>query len=227
AAEGLISDALRKYALEELDAGWHETRKDPIPEPLLASGFSEFERIVRRSPRDIGRALAKTQGQLEQLAGDDPFVVMEALQDGDLGPQVALVQDKKRFASFFACTGGPALDGFTLTQETEPTPIPPGSVISYPAGVHELDRLTSRLRSSVTCVTITGAGMDQTLLRFRSIQPNEKIDRFELRDCTIQSDCDAIALNAKAGVWRAERVRFIGFDCGAGSSTVFSVMRGA
>src|SRR5436190_18540533 len=51
ASEGLISEALRKYALAELDAGWDETRKDPLHETLLRSGFSEFEETVRKLPR--------------------------------------------------------------------------------------------------------------------------------------------------------------------------------
>ena len=81
------------------------------------------------------------------------------------------------------------------------------------------------LRKDVACVAIVGAGMDRTQLRARSFSPNARLDRFELRDCTFRSSCDAIDLNT--GVWRAERVRFVGFDCGAGGCGVFSVMRGA
>jgi hypothetical protein len=73
-------------------------------------------------PREIGRRLAKRQGQLEQVAATTPSSSWKALQDGELGPQVALVQDKKRFAGFFACTGGPPLDGITLCQEKETDP---------------------------------------------------------------------------------------------------------
>ncbi len=106
ASEGLISEALRKYALEEIDGGWHETRKDSLPESLLTRGFSEFEETVRKLPREIGRRLAKRQGQLERLASDDPFAVIDAINEGEMGPRFALVQDEKAFSRFFACAGG-------------------------------------------------------------------------------------------------------------------------
>jgi hypothetical protein len=227
ASEGLISATLRKYALEELDAGWHETRKDPLPEPLLARGFGEFEETVRRLPREIGRRLAEEQSQIESLASDDPFTVLEAIEKGSLGPQVDLVQDKKRFGAFFACAGGPSVDGPALVQEPETNAIPPGAVVVFPAGVHDIENLTRRLQQkSPSCLAICGAGMDRTLIEMRSILTVGRLDRFELRDCTVLSNCDAIDLRA-AGVWRAERVRFIGFDCGAGGCGVFDVGGGA
>lgn len=197
-----------------------------MPESLLSVGFSEFEERVRKLPREIGRRLAQKQTRIEGLASEDPFVVLEAMSGGNLGPQNALVENAKSFSRFFACASGPRIDGIALLAEKEPTVIQPGSVIAFPAGVYDVQAIDQRLRSTIHCVAIVGAGMDRTLLRFGSLQPREKLDRLEIRDCTIQSSCDVVDLNV-AGLWRAERVRFIGFDCGAGGSCAFSMMGGA
>lgn len=224
--EGLISSALRRYALAEIDGGWRESRKGALPAELLARGFDEFEATVKSLPREIGRSLAKTRSQKERLAGDDPFAVLDALTEGDLGPQIDIVRDTERFERFFACADGLRIDGPTLLAEEEQTPIPPGSVIAFPAGVYEIDKLARRMLSKIRCVSIVGAGMDRTLLRFRTLRMIDRLERFEVRDCTLDSEAVAIAIHVP-GVWRAERVRFIGFDCGAGSSSTFSAMGGA
>ncbi|GEM_PF-3420371 len=92
--------------------------------------------------------------------------------------------------------------------------------------MHELRDLANLLGANVRCVTIAGKGIERTLLRASHFAPREKLDRLELRDCTLECPCSQVDLR-KAGVRRAERVRFVGFDCGAGSSCVFSVMGGA
>lgn len=225
-SEGLISEALRKYALEGIDAGWHETRTDALPEPLLTQGFAEFQAVVLTRPREIGRRLAQRRGHEEKLASDDPFALLEAITEGSLGPQVAIVNDRERFSRLFACTGGPSINGLSLLPGTESSELPEGATVTYPAGLHDIEMLARKLQhKSPRCLSIRGAGMDNTLLQFRSILVVDKLDRFELRDCTVMSSCDAIDLRA-AGVWRAERVRFIGFDCGAGGCGVFDVGRG-
>lgn len=227
-AEGLISEALARYARDELQAGWSEVRKDAMPPAVVDAGFARFDVELQALPRAIGRDLAGDATQREKLASDDPFEVLDALNAGDLGPQVALVQDAQRFARFFACSGGARIDGLALlAMEPEDAAgvLQPGSTIVFPPGVHDVDPIAQLLRKDVACVAIVGAGMDRTQLRARSFSPNARLDRFELRDCTFRSSCDAIDLNT--GVWRAERVRFVGFDCGAGGCGVFSVMRGA
>lgn len=226
--EGLISAALRRYALDEIDAGWHELRKDALPEPMLTKGFVEFEEIVRAKPREIGRELAGDATQREQLASDDPFAVIDALRGASLGPQPELVQDEARMRRFFACDGGPRIDGaawIALDRDAR-SEIAPGTTFVFPPGTYDVRAIADALRRRVRCVSIVGAGMDRTLLRGSDIQPNEPLDRFELRDCTFESSCDAIDLSV-AGVWRAERVRFVGFDCGAGGCGVFYVGHGA
>jgi hypothetical protein len=69
--------------------------------------------------------------------------------------------------------------------------------------------------------------MDRTLLRFRGIQPNDK-DR-SLRAARLHDpvNCDAVALNARPACGAPSACASSASDCGAGSSTVFSVMRGA
>jgi hypothetical protein len=225
AAEALISEALRRYALVEIEAGWHETRQDALPEALRTRGFGEFEEIVKTQPREIGRRLAMRRTQEEQIASDDPFAVLAAIREGSLGAQVALVDDAKRFGRYFACARGGVLNGLELAAHPDATSINSGAVIQFPAGDHGLNGRDLRLSADVACITIAGAGMDRTLLRLQSLSATGKLDRLELRDLTLYSACDAIDLRG-TGVWRAERVRFIGFDCGAGGCGVFDLTTG-
>ncbi|MBI5364057.1 MAG: hypothetical protein HZA53_12810 [Planctomycetes bacterium] len=221
-SEGLISDALRAYALEELAAGWSVVRPDPMPAPIVARGFDEFETTVRALPRQIGRRLAERRTRADALASDDPFAVLKALDEENLGPQLELVLDRERFRRFFACSGGPRVDGVALIRAPEhgELELAPGTTIVFPAGVFDTSRLSNRMRKGLRCITLVGAGMDATLLLSDEIAPRDGLDRFEVRDCTLHTDCDAIGLNSVAGVFRAERVRFTGFDCGAGGSSL-------
>lgn len=219
---GLISAALRKYALDELHAGWAELRKDPMPEPTAERGFSLFDEQLRALPRAIGRELAKQQTTNETLAGEDVLAIVQTLHESSLGPQPQLVHDRERFDRLFECAAGPAVEG--VRPRSEPcAPFADGTRIVFPPGAYSLQRLSSCLEHSqppARCITIQGAGMDQTLFVDARLAAREGIQRFTLRDCTLEG-LDVIDARSGANALELERVRFVGFDVAAGSSNPF------
>jgi hypothetical protein len=225
AAEGLISAALRQYALDEIRGGWAELRHDAIPDPLLQVGFSRFEEVVRRTPREIGRELAGRQTGADTLAGSDALAILRALDGGDLGPQLALVQDNARFPAFFSCSGGTVVDGVSAQRDLEHT-LQGGVTFAFREGVYSLEELARGRRELPRCFTIAGAGIDSTLLVVDNWTATGQFERLELRDCTLRLGGPSMDLRAAAGLLRAERVRFVGFDVGAGSSSLFDAHHG-
>lgn len=224
----LISAALHRYAGVEMRRGWNEVRTDEMPLPTLEEGFQRFDVRLRALPRAIGRELAGQAVSREQLASDNALTVLKGMRDGSAGPQMELVQNRERFAKYFACPAGPRIDGaarLASVGSSARTPSPPGTVLQFPAGVFDLTGLDVILEDATGCIEVAGAGMEQTLFRLRAVIPREALDRFTVRDATVNSECGMIDLRL-AGVLRAERVRFIGFDCGAGISSAFDAMEG-
>lgn len=223
AGEGLISGALREYADAEMRAGWAERRHDPLPDPLLETGFAQFEEVVKRTPREIGRRLAGEQTDREALAGTDGLAILRALDSSDLGPQLGLVQDKQRFPTLFGCSGGTVLDGVAAQRDLEHT-LQEGVTLAFGPGVYSLEALTRASQELPGCLGVAGAGMDSTLLVARGWIPRGRLDRLCLRDCTLL--LQGLDLRSAAGLLRAERVRFADFDTGAGSSSLFDANHG-
>jgi hypothetical protein len=224
-ADSLISDALRNYALIEIRAGWSEVRHDAIPDPLLQTGFREFDAFVRRTPREIGRRLAGELTRRDTLAGNDGLAIVQALDEGDLGPQVGIVQDPKRFASLFDCAGGPGIDGVSARRDLGQSLVK-GATLAFPSGVYSFDALGQYAMPLPQCLTIAGAGMDATLLDVWGLIPKGALERLTVRDCTLHFHGHSFDLRVAAGLLRCERVRFTGFDTCAGSSCVLYANHG-
>ncbi len=217
---GLISAELRRYALDEIAAGWQEKRKDPIPEPLRDVGFQEFEGIVRRTPREIGRRLAGHQDDLDALASNDILTILRALDRGSLGPQLELIRDADRFRSFFRCSGGGTVDGLAAFHANEDLHVDSQTTLDFAVGVHSAySGWLSHMKPLPNCITVAGAGMDRTLLVMGDLSTNGVVDRFSIRDCTVYTnDRYLFDLRREPAVLTFDHVRFCGFDMGAGSS---------
>ncbi len=218
---GLISDELARYARDEIAAGWTEIRKDPIPDATRERGFGEFEEIVKRTPREIGRRLAEGQNDGDSLAGNDLVAILRALDRSELGPQLALVRDAERFPALFQCAGGSNLDGPTVIADSKLLPSDSATLLFGP-GVHRLSRFLENANEAPRCLTLAGAGMNQTMLVLGDVSVRGVLDRFAIRDCTVFThDAYLFDLRREPAVVELDRVRLCGFDTGAGSSCAF------
>lgn len=218
-AAGLISAALRQYALDELRAGWAELRKDPMPDSEVDAGYARFEERLKALPREIGRELGEQQTSKDTLAGDDVLAIVQTLHETELGPQPQLVRDRERFEKFFECAAGPAIEGARTVSEPC-GPFADGTRIVFPPGVYSLQSLSRCLESAkpvARCIAIQGAGMDQTLFVDARLSARAGLQRLMIRDCTFHG-LDALDARSGANAIELERVRFVGFDVGAGSS---------
>jgi hypothetical protein len=227
-AGGLISEELARYARDEIAAGWGELRKDPIPDATRERGFGEFEEIVKRTPREIGRKLAEKQTDDDTLAGSDLVEILRSLDRSDLGPQLDLVRSEDRFPSFFKCAGGPTLDGPTIAAD--PSRIPRDSAtLLFGPGVHKLRRgFLENVDDPPHCLTLAGVGMNQTMLVIGEISVRGVLDRFAIRDCTVfTNDAYLFDLRREPALIELDRVRLCGFDMGAGSSSAFDTRASA
>lgn len=227
--EGLISAALREYALTELRGGWAELRKDTMPEPTLARGFETFDERMRALPRAIGRELAQRQSLDDTLAGDDLLAIVRMLDERNANAPIELARDRERFEKLFSCTGGPAIEGPAAVHEPSERWVD-GTRIVFPSGVFSLSKVVSHLasgRPAPRCVTIQGAGMDATLFVGATLESRSGFELLRVADATLYSGAEIVDLGDGAHAITLERVRCIGFDTGAGGSDAFYAGTGA
>ncbi|MBK6939335.1 MAG: hypothetical protein IPH13_03885 [Planctomycetes bacterium] len=225
--DGLFSSELLQFARDEIDAGWRETRTDPVPAETMTAVVDDFRARTLDLPRSLGRDAAERATHAEALeralTTKDGLLFLRTIQKTRQGPFVELVDDATTFPSFFeARIGGGVLDGTALPQFTRDTKLS-GVTIQFPAGVFEPRCRFDDVKAPVTDVAIAGAGMDQTLLVMQSVSFRVALERITIRDCTVfvPSGC-VFDLRTEPALIRLERVRIVGYDCGAGGSCAFA-----
>jgi len=184
AAGGLISNELARYARDEIAVGWLELRKDPIPDATRERGFGEFEEILKRTPREIGRKLAERQNDEDSLASGDIFSILAALDREDLGPQPEIVRNQERFQGFFKCARGATLDGPSAIADRSQS-LGDSATLVFGPGIHVLGSFLQDVNEAPRCLEVAGAGIDRTLLVLGDISVRGPVDRFSIRDCTV------------------------------------------
>jgi hypothetical protein len=220
----LISDALRRYAEENIAKGWSAVRKDEIPAEDLAEGMKSYEQIVRDSPARIGRSLGERRTKAEEALEDartgGVFALLERLHGGGVGPLPALVRDPKQFDELFVRVVPETFrDGLAnrghADAETED-----GVTLTWPAGVFKVENLMREKDPYPRDVTLAGAGMNSTMLVLNGdLSTNQSLRNFAIRDCTVNTNNHYLFdLRVEPAAIRFDRVRFIGFDMGAGGS---------
>lgn len=219
----LVNDALRAHAESGIASGWAELRTDPIPADRAAEGLAEFEGLVRDEPRRIGRRLAELQTKRDAAEGrfatEDPIRLLRALAEPGVGPVPSLVRDAERFAALYRREHATSfVDGTGLGARPDDA-LGHGAVVTFPAGVFLVDHLMDHADPFPDEVTLQGAGVDATLLVIPELYTRSVLRSFAIRDCSVHTDDNYLFdLRTQPATLEFERVRFTGFDIGAGSS---------
>lgn len=218
-----LDEELRRRAAEEIALRWAEVRAEPPPAELATRGLQTFADTPTRSPRAMGRTLGeeRRRDELERttLDSDDPMALLDLLGARELGPQPGIVGDAVRFERLFPRRVGAALPG-ALNLNDAGAALSAGCTVVFPAGVFGPRRLVMR-EAFPRDVTVLGRGMDATLLVLGDLATNALVNLC-LQDCTIFTDNRSLFdLRRRPASLRLERVRVIGFDSGAGGSSLF------
>lgn len=196
-----------------------------MPEDVVDVALQAFERHVLQGPEAHGRELAREQTEHEIALIDvrdaDASTLLAKLDQGGVGPIPELVGDAAAFPALFPVSNGAARDGTADLQHPDAAVLE-GTVLVFPAGVFQVRNLMQEKRTFPRGVTIRGAGMDLTLLLMEA-HAHQAVENVAFEDCTLLSNCDL--LEGAAISARLDRVRVIGFDCGAGGSTAFGPRR--
>jgi hypothetical protein len=143
-------------------------------------------------------------------------------------PQVELVRSPERFGALFARqTDAGVVDGATLSYASRP---PDGTTIRFAAGQFALDvRAMNSWRPFPKDLAVQGAGMDATLLVTNSdLDVRESVVSLTFRDLTIHTNDEYLdRLRNAPYTIRMDRCRVIGFDMGAGQSSMLGGSIGA
>ncbi len=215
----------RGYGAKEIALGWLAVRRDQIPPGEVQEGLQRYEIMVRSGPRQIGRDLANRQTERDvatnELDRAGLFAVLAALDAGGLGPLPEVVSDAHKYAAQFTCQSlGPSMSVKVFAEIRD---VPGAVQIVLPPGVTKLSEWPGDPRNWPACVTITGSGMQASLLVADEIHIRGPVDRLTIRDCTIKTNDDCLTdLRHKYATILMERVRVIGFDTGSGASCAFS-----
>ncbi|MFN0242944.1 MAG: hypothetical protein ACKVWV_08650 [Planctomycetota bacterium] len=217
---------LRPHAEAGIRRGWTTKRTDEIPDDVLAEARSGYDALVREAPVRSGAELAERATRREKAHEDartgGAFTLLDELAQGGTGPLPELVRDAQKFAALFRrMSSGPARNGVAEIDHVDRL-AQDGATISYPAGVFRCAALMRERRPFPRDVTIAGAGMDATLLLVSQLSTREELRNFTLQDCTVYTSGRSLFdLRRRPGTVQLERVRVIGFDVAAGSSSAF------
>jgi hypothetical protein len=232
ATDDLLSRSLLGLAAEGIRVGWSKRRADTIPDDLHAEGLGRFEETVLTSPERIGAELADEQTAREKslpdAAAGGAFAFIASLAEGGT-PVPQLVTNANAFEALLPrTTSGPTVHAESVLRNLQDV-IEAGATISFPAGVFELQRFLGLKTPFPSDVTLTGAGMNSTLLVLGTEwMARGSVRRLEVRDCTIFTN-DNYFIDQREGevTMLLERVRVVGMDFAAGASCVFSFHGGA
>jgi hypothetical protein len=236
----LISDALREHARAGILRGWSKVRGDVMPEGKLPEALGWVERGIHEGPESIGRHFAELQTKAEQpeepveseetervtpdpieaFLAHDPIELLDRVEERhDTELRLGLVNDAAGFAQLFPGRAARTLDGRASLAKFDAA-LEDGTVLDFPPGVFRLRRLRTS-DSFPRDVTLRGAGMNGTLLLFGDLSTLGELRNFTLRDCTVFNENGPLFdLRARPASVLVERVRLIGFDCGAGGSVL-------
>jgi len=219
----LLHEGLLEFARGGIRSGWSESRPEPLPDLLLGEGMEDFERSVRAKPLAIGRALARRQDEYERaVSHGDGFLLLEKMLAGQAGEEpLSVASDPEAFERFFKRrTVGGSLNGLDFVEASGET-AGDGATLSFPPGVFRLRKFMRGTKGFPRDLTIRGAGIDRTLLVVEELSTRATLTNLSIQDCTVSAGY-LFDLRREGCSFLFERVRFVGFDIGAGSSCLIS-----
>lgn len=218
----------RAHGERGIREGWKGVRADDVGAEELIAGLAEYEKLVLETPISIGRKLGEarnaTDAALEDAKRGGLFALLKSLEEKNAGPIVDVVRDAKQMDAYFqrSSTGASFVDGPSHRKHADDA-LENGATLTFPAGVFRVGNLLGETRPTPRDVTVRGAGMDATLLVTADELFRAGLVNLTLRDCTLHTDGNYLTdIRSQPASMTFERVRFIGFDSGAGGSCLLA-----
>jgi hypothetical protein len=227
ASDDWIGARLREYARKGIRDAWKNSRGDEIPDDRLERGLKDFEFAVLSAPAAIGRRLAEERSREELLARDarsgGAFALLDKLSK-EPTPMLEMAADPAAMQALLARSSPETTVRAEGLGKHLADKLESGKTYSYPAGVFPIEINFNGVQQVPQDVTISGAGMDATLLVLeQDIYAAKPLQRFSIRDCTVFTNNNYLFDQRVApATVLLERVRVIGFDMGAGGSCALS-----
>ena len=204
-----------------------EIRVQQLVLSFQARAQADFDNAEARARSQVRAELAKERAAQEDLARGGTMAFLKELKSDFNPPWVMLGSDEAFGALFEHKSKGVDVEGGDLKGTST---VGDGDVVRYSAGQFLLPvrSLFNRLEMPKDLVFV-GAGMDETLLVLESeLSPRGDVHGLTFRDMTIHCN-DNYLHDLRHGPFtlRLERCRVIGFDMGAGGSSMLNGRVGA
>jgi hypothetical protein len=229
---GETGELFSRELLAHFDAqyrrAWALRRSDAPTDEEVGFALARFKESVLGFGGAQGRRDAesktKSEAAAKPLEEADPYSLMLAIAAGAWKATPDALEEGLLGRVTARRTQGAGVEGEGL--KTAPSA---GTTINYGPGVH---RVSSRLlvdrtrsRGLPDDLAFVGAGMDSTLLIVDgSFSTNEELHGLTFRDLTLtpkEGQCGPFDLRGPSATVDLERVRIVGYDCGAGGSVCF------
>jgi hypothetical protein len=228
----LFSSALLEHFRTQFSGAWLEQR-NPEPEPHeIEAGEKQFRQNVLGLPARLGELRAKELNRKDEAAAAieaaDGTALIAMASEGLYSPDPADTEWELIDRSVDQRSSSDAVDGAAFARGGDH--LSEGMEIVFGPGIHALDerRLRGEDQSTLPSdITVSGAGMNSTLLSIGDISIRQNVTRLAFRDLTLDAQNDGL-FDMRSGslVLDLQRVRIVRFDAGHGGCNIFS-SRGA
>jgi hypothetical protein len=233
AALPLFSPALIAHFRSEYRAAYEKEYPEGPTEEAVAAAEKRFRDDVLAWPASYGEAEAalrrRNEASVKSLSEGDGFGALDALQNDAWDPSANDLTSElleKLTARRIASPAWSPEEVAAFRKKNPREPLPEGLSIAFGPGVHVVDpaEWAGPQRAAVGDLSVSGAGMNTTLIVWK----NDLDFRGDVRALTIK-DLTSTVANDGCGPFdfrtprtslRLERVRAVGFDCGAGGSNL-------
>lgn len=229
--DALFSGRLLQHHDREFRKGWASVRPDRVPDDVAAQGLEDFRTSVLTVSETLGRRAAeeKTEAEATQAAFEigDGLIVLQAIADGGAVLPPCEETSKLLDRIFEPRASGSSIDGTTL--DPKGPALRDGMVVEFGPGQFELKSRSLRDEDGKfpRDLTISGAGINATLVKFDELSPRGPVERLTIRDMTVDCGNNYLFDARRGGVTLDLRsVRIVRFDMGAGGSLIFGVNEG-
>lgn len=195
---------------------------------LIAQAEAAAATAEATARRQVETEIARERAFLEDAERGGTMALLRTLRTEKILPN-ELVSDAERFGALFERkTRGGTVDARTVTKETE---LGDGDVLRYGPGRHAVlvGSWLNRMEPFPKDLLVEGYGMDQTVLVLDDdLSMRSEVHSLTFRDLTIHCNDNYLdRMRTAPYTLRLERCRVIGFDMGAGSSSMLSGRVGA